>query len=221
MSRWVPQNTKPRFILCTSYLAAALAAQELSRHDTVILDCEGRELGMPGGALSLIAIGDSTASHIFLFDVLALSNRWNPLLLPLFALLRRPDIVKVVWDGRADFSEIAETYGVCMESVLDLQLAEVAQRARRPHSMKAGMRAKHTLDYFKNLKDEPLDTFDGIHRLFGLEQCARFYQLLRGDAGKDREPSPFPSSLPRAPSHSPRVSRPLLLSLPRPLPLRH
>ncbi|KAM5539782.1 hypothetical protein V8D89_006595 [Ganoderma adspersum] len=185
MSRRNLQNTKPHFILCTTYVAAALAAEELSRHDTVILDCEGRELGMPSGALSLIAIGDSTASHIFLFDTLALPDRRHPLMSPLFALLRRPDIVKVVWDGRADFSEIAETYGVCMEGVLDLQLAEIAQRARRPHSRKGGVRAKHTLDYFKKLKDEPLESFDGIHRLFGLEQCARFYQLLRGDGGKD------------------------------------
>ncbi|PIL29376.1 hypothetical protein GSI_09428 [Ganoderma sinense ZZ0214-1] len=197
MSRRNPQNTKPLFILCATYVAAARAAEELSRHDTVILDCEGRELGIPGGALSLIAIGDSTASHIFLFDVLALSDRRHPLLSPLFALLRRTDIVKVVWDGRADFCEIAETYGVLMEGVLDLQLAEVAQRARSPHSRKGGVRARHTVGYFKKLKDEPLASFDGIHRLFGLEQCARFFQLLRGDGGKDLVSPRLTPSFPR------------------------
>ncbi len=186
------RTEKPHFILCDTYMAAARAAEELSRYGTLILDCEGRELSMPGGALSIIAIGDSTASHIFLFDTLALSDKQHPLLLPLFALLRRPDVVKVVWDGRSDFSQIAGTYGVYMAGVLDLQLAEVAQRARRPHNKKGGVRAKHTLDYFKKLKDEPLASFDSIYRLFGLEQCARFYQLLRGDGGKDRKRSTPP-----------------------------
>ena len=177
----------PHFTLCATYMAAARAAEELSRHGTLILDCEGRELGMPGGALGIIAIGDSTASHIFLFDTLALSDPRHPLLIPLLTLLRRPDVLKVVWDGRSDWLEIAGTYGIYMEGVLDLQLVEVAQRARRPHNKKGGVRAKHTVEYFKKLKDEPLASFDGIHRLFGLEQCARFYQLLHGDGGKDRE----------------------------------
>ncbi|KAI1790034.1 ribonuclease H-like domain-containing protein [Ganoderma leucocontextum] len=180
-----PRSNGPRFTLCATYKAAARAAEELSRHDTLILDCEGRELGWPGGALSIIAIGDSTASRIFLFDTLSLSDKRHPLLLPLFALLRRSDVVKVVWDGRSDFLEIAGTYGVYMEGVLDLQLVEVAQRARRGHNKKGGRRAKHTVDYFKKLKGEPLAAFDGIHRLFGLEQCAGFYQLLHGNGGKD------------------------------------
>ena len=182
-------TSQPRFTLCDTYEAAAQAAEVLSRHSTLILDCEGRTIGMPDGALSIIAIGDSAASHVYLFDTLSLCNKQHPLLSHLFTLLRRPDIVKLVWDGRSDFFEIADTYGVLMQGVLDLQLAEVAQRARKSGKPK-GWRAGHTLDYFKKMSDELLadpTALNGIHRLFGLAHCAGLFQVLDESGGKDRE----------------------------------
>ncbi|TFK84655.1 hypothetical protein K466DRAFT_526996 [Polyporus arcularius HHB13444] len=180
-------QTSP-YTLCDTYEAASLAAEELSASSTLIVDCEGRDIGMPDGALSIIAIGDATASKIFLFDVLALTDPADPLLAPLRSLLRRPDITKLMWDGRADFTEIAEAYGVRMEGVLDLQLVEVAQRWRRKR--KGCRRQQHTADYFKSLKDELTEdpaALDGIHRLYGLEHCAGMYGLIKKGEGKNHE----------------------------------
>ncbi|EJF59684.1 hypothetical protein DICSQDRAFT_171859 [Dichomitus squalens LYAD-421 SS1] len=177
-----------RYTLCDTYEAAAEASDALSRHETLILDCEGRDIGMPDGELGIIAIGDSTASHVYLFDTLALSNKQHPLLSRLFTLLRRPDIMKLVWDGRSDFFEIADTYGVLMQGVVDLQLAEAAQRARLNPRKRKGFRAGHTLKYFKKMQDELLAepaALEGIHRLFGLEHCAGIFQALDESGGKD------------------------------------
>lgn len=188
-------STTARYTVCATYSDVAAAVQELSRDPNLILDCEGRELGMPGGALSIIAIGNATASRIFLFDVLALSYKSEPSLAPLFALLRSPDVTKVVWDGRSDFLEIADTYGVPMGGVVDLQLAEVAQRARtiKPSQKKKTWRHGHTTDYFKRIQTE-LDAdpsaLDGIFRLYGLDHCAMLYHIVGKTGGKDRSYTP-------------------------------
>ena len=171
------------FVLCDTYSAVSQAVVELSSSSVLIVDCEGRNIGMPGGALSVIAVGDYEASRIFLFDVLALSDKYHPLLAPLLSLLRRPDITKLLWDGRADSFEIAETYGVQMGGVLDIQLVEVVQRGRRKSK---GWRQNHTADYFKRLKAE-LDpaALEGIHRLFGLDHCAGLYGVVGAGEGKN------------------------------------
>ena len=176
------------YIVCDTYEAASQAASELSEHSTLILDCEGRDLGMPGGALSVIAIGDETASKVFLFDTLALSDKAHALLAPFLSILGRRDITKLTWDGRADFYEIAEAYGVQMEGVLDLQLAEVVQRGRRKR--KGSWRETHTIDYFRGMKDEleaDPAALEGIHRVYGLDRCAGLYKLIGKGEGKNRE----------------------------------
>ena len=38
-------------------------------------------------------------------------------------------MLKVVWDGRMDYLEILSTYGVAIDGVLDLQVAEVVSRS--------------------------------------------------------------------------------------------
>ncbi|KAI0717816.1 ribonuclease H-like domain-containing protein [Cerioporus squamosus] len=175
------------YILCDTYESASQAADQLSACSAVIVDCEGRDLGMPGGALSLIAIGDATASQIFLLDALTLSDATHPLLAPLLTILRRPDVTKLMWDGRADFTEIAEAYGVRMEGVLDLQLVEVVQRGRRKRK---GYRQEHTAYYFRDIKDElegDPAALEGVHRLYGLERCAWEYKLIKKGEGKNHE----------------------------------
>ena len=176
------------FTLCATYEEAAAAASELSRLSTVILDCEGRDIGVPGGALSIIALGDSTASRIFLFDVVALPDAQNPLLEPLLSLLRSDDITKLVWDGRCDFTEIADTYGVQLGGVLDLQLVEIAERPNNARKMPFSLRARHTRSLFSGMRELTQDpsALDGVHRLLGLEHCVKVFQLLSGLAPKDR-----------------------------------
>ncbi|RPD55495.1 hypothetical protein L226DRAFT_574537 [Lentinus tigrinus ALCF2SS1-7] len=179
---------EPTYILCDTYEAASQAVVELSQCSTLIVDCEGRDIGMPGGALSIIAVGDRSGSPLFLFDVLALSDKSHALLAPFLSILRRPDITKVMWDGRADSFEIAETYGVQMGGVLDLQLVEVVQRGRRLR--KDGWRRNHTIDYFKDTKDELTAdpaSLEGIHRVYGLERCLGLYRLIKKGEGKNSE----------------------------------
>ena len=179
------------YTLCTTYESAASAAKELSRSSAVILDCEGHNFGKPGGALSLIAIGKPNASHTFVFDVVSLSNAHHPLLAPLLSLLVSEDITKVVWDGRCDFMEIAEAYGVAMRGVLDLQLVEVAERrttgTQKNKRFKA-WRVKHTAEYFKKLQKEITkdpSILDGVYRVYGLDHCAGIFGVLKGLEGKD------------------------------------
>ncbi|KAI0686581.1 ribonuclease H-like domain-containing protein [Earliella scabrosa] len=176
------------YTLCATYADAVLAVRELARESTLILDCEGRDLGMPDGTLSIIAIGNATASRVFLFDILALADKRHYAMATLLSLLRRREITKVVWDGRSDFLEIAETFGVLMGGVLDLQLVEVAQRARAKLKKTSGWRQAHTTEYFKriqpHLNADP-SALDGIFRLYGLDHCANLYQVLDGKGGKD------------------------------------
>ncbi|RPD55496.1 hypothetical protein L226DRAFT_469863 [Lentinus tigrinus ALCF2SS1-7] len=180
-------GVKTPHVLCDTYEAASQAVTELSSSSVLLVDCEGRNIGVPGGALSIITVGDWTASRIFLFDVLALPDKSHPLLAPLLSLLRRTDITKIVWDGRADFFEMVEAYGVQMEGVLDLQLVEVAQRGRRKNK---GWRQGHTADYFKRMKDElrdDPDALEGIHRLYGLDHCAGLYGVVGKGGGKNHD----------------------------------
>ena len=181
----------PTYKLCSTYEDALAAACDLARSSTLILDCEGLELGMPGGALSIIAVGDPSAACVYLVDALALPDPHHPLLAPLLLLLARPDVTKLVWDGRADFREVADAYGILMNGVLDLQLVEVAQRrAMRGKKDRKSQRAKHTLDYFKNMQEDlelQPGALSGVHRVYGLDHCARLFQVLDGVGGKDRE----------------------------------
>ena len=178
------------FTLCATYEEAAAAASELSRLSTVILDCEGRDIGVPGGALSIIALGDSTASRIFLFDVVALPDAQNPLLEPLLSLLRSDDITKLVWDGRCDFTEIADTYGVLIDGIVDVQLAEVM--ARPPHKLDGSTRARQTISYFKSsnvimthIAEDP-SILEGIHRVMHFEHCTGSVGLHQDVGARDR-----------------------------------
>ncbi|TFK80693.1 hypothetical protein K466DRAFT_503441 [Polyporus arcularius HHB13444] len=174
----------PIVTLISTYEQAAAAAQALTRYSTLILDCEGQDFNRPGGVLSIISVGTYPPSEIvYLFDVLALQDKENPLLAPLFCLLSDPGVGKLVWDGRGDFLELWLTYGVVVEGILDMQLAEVI---RRPAYMKS-----HTLNYFSKSKAVMRDLesnphlLDGIQRLVGLDHCAGILRVLDECGGED------------------------------------
>ena len=90
---------------------------------------------------------DADATHVYHFDVLALSDKHHALLSPLLTVLRDQKTKKLVWDGYAPFVELAEAYGVLVQGVFDVQIAEIMQRP--PHQTDGTLRAKHTIDYFK------------------------------------------------------------------------
>ncbi|KAF9235483.1 hypothetical protein BU15DRAFT_51340 [Melanogaster broomeanus] len=72
-----------------------------------------------------MCIGTERAEQIFVFDVLAL-KAYN--LHPLMKILADPAVKKIMWDCRNDFVEILAAYGVALQGVLDLQLAEIESR---------------------------------------------------------------------------------------------
>jgi exonuclease 3'-5' domain-containing protein 1 len=116
------------FTLCTNIEEVKTSLDILKNAAFLIVDCEGRELGCRDGALSLISIGTQHSSEVFVYDAVQLGHLG---LAPLLELLASPEIMKIVWDGRMDFSEIYHTYGTKLENTLDLQIVEVVSRARR------------------------------------------------------------------------------------------
>ena len=117
--------------VCDTPESLSAAIVELRTYDTLILDCEGEELGTRGGALSLISIRGvysptSDPPKTFLFDLICLDEPPSPLL----ELLSSPAIRKVVYDGRMDFCAIWFGYGVALKNIVDLQVAAVKRRMR-------------------------------------------------------------------------------------------
>ncbi|KAI0752938.1 hypothetical protein C8Q80DRAFT_486390 [Daedaleopsis nitida] len=164
------------YTLISTYEEVKAAVGALAQHKTVILICEGPNLGRVDGVLSIFAIADAAASHVYLFDALPLNDKHHSLLSPLLSLLRNKKVTKLVWDAYIPFLEIAEAYGVLIDGVLDAQLAEIMQRP--PHQRDGNARAKHTIIYFKQsqvvseqITNDPA-VLDGVHRIMGLQHCA-------------------------------------------------
>ncbi|KAI0800016.1 hypothetical protein C8Q74DRAFT_385926 [Fomes fomentarius] len=181
-------STEPRITLVSTYEEVEAAVQALSRHPTLVLDCEGRDLCMPNGVLSIVSLADPMASDIHLFDVLALADKQNPSLSSLFSILCDKLVTKLVWDGRHRFMEIADTYGVLIDGVLDVQIVEVMLRPK--HKLNGSMRAKHTVDYFKksqavmdHITNDP-SILDGVDRTMGVEHCAGAVGVHKEIGGK-------------------------------------
>lgn len=85
----------------------------------VILDCEGRALGRMGGNLGLVQLGIDNV--VYLIDVVSLPKSLDNLKL----LLENPQILKIVWDGRSDYTELRLGHDISLRGVLDLQLVQV------------------------------------------------------------------------------------------------
>lgn len=119
------------YTLCDTADSASAAIASLSSASILFLDCEGRDLGTDIGALSLIQVGAPDVPSIYLFDALLLPSHS---LQPLLTLLASKEPMKVVWDGRMDYVELLFSLGTRLAGVLDLQVADVASRARRGES---------------------------------------------------------------------------------------
>ncbi|KAI8968699.1 ribonuclease H-like domain-containing protein [Trametes punicea] len=179
----------PNIAYCTTYDDVLHAASTLSRFPVLIVDCEGHNLGMPDGALSILTISDSLAENVFLIDVLALPTATDPSLAALLALLSDASVTKVFWDGRGDALELAAAYrGLRIAGVLDLQLVEVASRKASGRETDAMRLSDFKRGYFWRLQQDIQSnpsSFNGIHRLGGLAHVVRLLGLETGGAGKD------------------------------------
>ncbi|KAG6331741.1 hypothetical protein ID866_7352 [Astraeus odoratus] len=182
------ENASPpptSYTLCNNLSTVAYATRILAASPVLIIDCEGRNIGAKNGVLSLMCIGTERAEHVFVFDTLALrpfKNRLSPLL----SVLRNPATKKVTWDCRNDFLEIRSEFGVALQGIVDLQLAEIQARFtvkkekefNRISRLAAGGRRLP----LRVIKQNP-DLFFGVHSLQGMDACIREAKLPT--AGKD------------------------------------
>jgi exonuclease 3'-5' domain-containing protein 1 len=178
-----------RYTYCNDLSSVTYATRVLARSSFLIIDCEGKNLGGKYGVLSLMCIGTERAEEIFVFDVLAL-KACNPQtrLRPLMNILADPLVKKIMWDCRNDFLEILDEYGVALQGVLDLQLAEIESRTSVRGELEwkrtARLASRGRLLPLPLIKQNP-NLFSGVHSLQGMDSCIR--QAHLPTAGKDRK----------------------------------
>ncbi|KAJ4485352.1 hypothetical protein J3R30DRAFT_1345120 [Lentinula aciculospora] len=107
----------------------------LSGCKLLALDCEGDNLGRPGGTLSIICIREllpsssssssssSDSSTTLLIDVLAFTRDSESPKRFFSAIVESGSVQKIVFDGRMDFCAFFYEYGVRMQNAIDIQLA--------------------------------------------------------------------------------------------------
>ncbi|KAK7199792.1 3'-5' exonuclease [Novymonas esmeraldas] len=103
---------------------------------TVALDLEGRSLGRTG---SICIITLATCSTVFIIDLVLLGGEALGPESALTRVLESPDIVKLMFDCRADCDALFFLYGVRLRRVCDLQVSSCAAllpTARHLPSMK-------------------------------------------------------------------------------------
>jgi len=124
-------NAKIPFTLCDTSSKLLDAVKVLRKGGPLVVDCEGDKLGKVGGKLSLILVGRQASDpfHVYIVDVRALDDGHpNGVLHSLFFILQSERTVKIVYDGRMDYSQLYHEYGVTLRNVVDLTLADVASR---------------------------------------------------------------------------------------------
>ena len=84
-----------------------------------MLDCEGQDLGLQGGSLSLINFRTlrPEISTTYLIDVLSLTK---DALRPVFDIIQSSSPTKIMFDGRMDYSEL---FHECGTPICGVQLA--------------------------------------------------------------------------------------------------
>lgn len=181
------ENTAPptRYTFCNNVPSVANAARVLAQSPVLIIDCEGRNIGGIDGVLSLMCIGTERAEHVFVFDVLAL-RAYGPRLRPLLNVLLNPEVKKVLWDCRNDFLEIISEYGVALQSIVDLQLAEIQARMtvrkEKEFNRISRLAAGGKRLPLRLIKQNP-ELFCGVHGLKGMDASIREAKLPT--TGKD------------------------------------
>jgi len=160
------------YTICDTPSKLDVALAELRSATHIALDCEGRDLGQKEGKLSLISVSpirSETENHpIFLVDAVALDDR---ALGPLFDLLRSEKPIKVVFDGRMDYSELAHRHNVQLKGVIDIQLADVRSRESRGEGREGQHRRLSPYIHRAQINGQP-NAYANVHRLNSLSSCA-------------------------------------------------
>jgi ribonuclease D len=108
----------------TTHLRKTVGPTTAKRNRYIFLDCEGRDLGAQNGKLGLIQIGIGDA--VYLVDVVTLPEAVGKLK----SFLQNPSLLKYVWDGRSDYSELRHGHDVTLRGLVDLQLAYIRTQAQ-------------------------------------------------------------------------------------------
>ncbi|KAI0759905.1 ribonuclease H-like domain-containing protein [Irpex lacteus] len=120
-------------MFCATSDSVEIARVVLSTFQTIFMDCEGVELGVRGGSLCILSLGGIPPYapqnlHIYLIDVLHLPL---DILRSILDLIASPEVTKVLWDGRLDYSALYHDFGVQMQNVVDLQIVDILSRKSR------------------------------------------------------------------------------------------
>lgn len=178
-------------LFCGTVSSIRNAETVLKASKTVFVDSEGVDLGVRGGTLSVLSIGaipqhSPQRLHIYLIDVASIPFKH---LRPVFDLLASSDVIKVVWDGRMDYSALYHDHGVRMRNVIDLQIVDILSRNSRDTP-------KHHLSRFNGYVRKDLlregdskERYAQLHRLNSLfravqEHKPAGYKCFRKDRGR-------------------------------------
>ena len=172
-------------ILCDTDQKCEEALPVLRSSPTLILDCEGQDLGVVGGTLSIVTLRTTTANpQTYLIDAKSLSTT---ALNDVFSLLCSTKIQKVVFDGRADFSAFYHEYGIELFNVLDMQLVDIKSREARGETLDEQLKrlcgAFAPREVWKNR-----DLYAQVHKLSSLGKCLREHQCMRSKDGGESRP---------------------------------
>ncbi|KAJ8520649.1 hypothetical protein ONZ45_g2591 [Pleurotus djamor] len=113
--------------------ALANAISSIEGADYLILDSEGLDLGNVGGRISIIILrpiprGPQRASTIYIVDAITLSQET---LQPLLRIIQADSPVKIVYDGRMDYTELNSAFNIRMGKTLDMQIVDILSRRTR------------------------------------------------------------------------------------------
>lgn len=165
------------YILCNddSSLAGAIAA--IQPASVLVLDCEGKTLGIEGGTLSpmILRALEPDISRTYLIDTISLTKDQ---LNPIFDIIQSPSVTKIMYDGRKDFSELYHGCGVHLRGVLDLQLADIdSRRQRGENHWKQISRLLAFLPGREIYRKQYL--YSAVHKLSSLEGCIREHKIIK------------------------------------------
>jgi 3'-5' exonuclease len=119
-------SVSPSFIYCDNERQITRLVQHIdsllsttANKIPVFLDCEGRDLGRIDGKLGLVQLG--VEAEVYLIDVIDFPGCF-PFLK---TILENPNLEKIMWDGRSDYSELWHGHDISIKPVIDLQLVHV------------------------------------------------------------------------------------------------
>ncbi|KAI0795041.1 ribonuclease H-like domain-containing protein [Abortiporus biennis] len=172
-----------QYILCDQGAVLVGALAEMRDAPFIILDCEGQKLGSQTGILSII--GCRARGKSYLIDILAFTGKikHQPLLQQLFRLLSSPKPLKIMFDGRKDFSEFYHGHGVHLRGVLDLQVADLSSRSLRGEDVKDQFRRLGTYAIKSDL-DRNRNLYMQVHKLNGLFGCLEEFGIEFDEGAK-------------------------------------